>query len=117
MNLLSIFTLLNDVIQDGRNHSIPDISAENVLDGQKDPGGGIQKDKLPISSLLKTFVKGTTLFGMLFLVLHIRCVFRYLLAIASRLLLDLSSPFHFNTWVFDLTVEEAKRKLISRKSY
>ncbi|KAL3528216.1 hypothetical protein ACH5RR_012872 [Cinchona calisaya] len=50
----------------------PGISAENVLDGKMLPQGDLQKDRIPRRSLLKTLVKGTTLVGVLFLLLHMR---------------------------------------------
>lgn len=55
----------------GINHSTPDICAEIVLDGKKDSGDGLKEDRLLRRSLLKTFVRGTALVGVLFLMLHI----------------------------------------------
>ncbi|CDP18036.1 unnamed protein product [Coffea canephora] len=63
--------LSGDGNEDGRNQSNLDICAANVLDEEEDAGGGLKEDRFLRGSLLKTFVKGTTLAGVLFLILHI----------------------------------------------
>uniref|UniRef100_A0A5B7C938 Calponin-homology (CH) domain-containing protein n=1 Tax=Davidia involucrata TaxID=16924 RepID=A0A5B7C938_DAVIN len=58
--------------KDERKHEIVDILAEEISDGRKYTSAGVPESKPHRRPLLKTVVKGTAIFGVLFLLLHLR---------------------------------------------